>query len=342
MRIALLKLPLLFLTIISFTVQASYKWVDADDLHLRSDIQLLADLGVIKVPTTTYPLMWSGVMEGINGINNVDFNDLSEQAKSAYYRVQAHYESINKANNTTSISIAAASDTPRFQHYGSSLREKGEITLRTMGEVDDWFAYNLQGTYAFDAQDDETYRFDGSYISALAGNWILTAGSYGEWYGPGWDSGLIKTTNARSLPSLSIARNKADIIDLPVLRWLGPWTLTTGISWMNDDDYREIKNALLWSFRTSFKPHPNLEFGISRTAQICGDGKDCGFETWRRMLIGDTNVEGGEENPANQLASVDFRWGDTFKSIPYGIYGEVMGEDDFRFEYYPTFGKKVI
>lgn len=343
MRTLLTILPLLLVTMISLPTDASYIWVNADDLHLRVDIQLLADLNVVKVPTTTYPLMWRGVMDGINSLNHVDFDDLSEQGKNALYRVQSRYQSLHKSNNNTSLSIALASDTPRFQHYGAALRESGESTLRTQGKVTDWFAYNLQVTTVYEAQDEDTYRLDGSYINILLGNWVLTAGSYGEWYGQGWDSTLLKSTNARALPTINMTRNNAQAIDFPLLTWLGPWTLTTGVSWMDDEDYREINNALLWSFRSSFKPHPNLEFGVSRTAQLCGDNKDCHLETWFKMLIGDTNeydFSSQYNNPANQLASVDIRWSDTFKGIPLGVYWETMGEDDFQLDNFPPFGKK--
>jgi len=327
----------LLLAAIFFTgsVSASYHWVDANDLHLRADIQLLADVGIVKVPTTTYPLMWSGV---IDGINSAEIEELSPLAKEAYYRVLQNYNKLRKSSSRTTVSVAAANRAARLQHYGSPTREQGAVSLQQMGESE-YFFYNLEAGYVYDPDDQEEFRLDGSYISLPLGNWMVNIGRYGEWYGQGWDTALIKSTNARPLPSFSIMRNRADPFSLPVLSWLGPWTLSTGISLMDDDNYRAIENPLLWSFRASIKPHPNFEFGVSRTAQLCGQGKSCGLGEWKNMLIGETNVWSGE-NPANQLAAVDMRWGATFYDIPYGIYWESMGEDAVRLDRFPPFQAK--
>ncbi|WP_354623239.1 capsule assembly Wzi family protein [Psychromonas sp. MME2] len=323
------------LSLFAANASASYHWIDADDIFIRADIQLLADVGVVTVPTTTYPLMWSGVMEGINRANVAT---LSPDAQDAYHRVRHRFNQYKKNKSTTKVSMAGANDSARFQHYGSPVREKGETTMSHMGGAGR-FAYNIQASYAYDAQDDEDVRIDGSYLSMGIGNWIVSAGSYGEWYGQGWDTTLIKSTNARPMQQISLTRNNPEAFTVPVLQWLGPWTLTTGVSWMNDDDYRAVENTLLWSFRTSFKPHPNFEFGISRTAQICGQGKGCGVGTWWDMFTGDTN-DYETENPANQLAAVDMRWGATYNGIPYGIYWESMGEDSMRLDTFPPFQAK--
>jgi len=331
----LFKPSLLACALFSNQTIASYHWVDADDLHLRADIQLLADVGVITTPTTTYPLMWSGVMRGIN---NANLENLSAEAKDAYYRVNSRYKQYTGKSSKNEVSLGGANNAQRFQHYGSPVREKGEATITHIGEFNR-FVYNLEATYAYDPVDGDEVRFDGSYVSMLLGNWIITAGSYGEWYGQGWDTAITKSTNARPLPSINITRNSPDAFDIPVLEWLGPWTMTTGVSWMNDDEYRHIEDTLLWSFRASIKPHPNLEFGVSRTAQICGEGKSCDAAAWWDMLTGDTN-DYEDENPANQLAAVDVRWGDTLYGIPYGLYWESMGEDAIRLDRFPPFQAK--
>lgn len=327
------KIIISALLLMSAHVSASYHWIDADNLHLRADIQLLADVGIVKVPTTTYPLMWSGV---IHGINNTLAEDIPAEAKDAYYRVLKYYNNLKNSSYKVDLSVGGANETPRFQHYGSPIREQGETSIGITGESE-YFAYRLKTTAVYDPKDGDELRLDESYLSLLLGNWIFTAGSYGEWYGQGWDTSLMKSTNARPMPSLSISRNNPEAFDIPILKWLGPWTMTTGVSWMNDDQYREVENTLLWSFRTSFKPHPNLEFGVSRTAQLCGDDKGCGLDSWWRMLSGDTNVYNGDENPANQLAAVDIRWGDTLYGLPYGIYWESMGEDSMQLGRFPPF-----
>ncbi|MGB2079690.1 MAG: capsule assembly Wzi family protein, partial [Vibrio sp.] len=58
--------------------------------------------------------------------------------------------------------------------------------------------------------------------------------------------------------------------------------------------------------------------------------------TWGDMLVGDDN-QMDEDQPGNQLATVDLRWGDTAWGVPYGIYWQSMGEDSFSPERFPPF-----
>ncbi|MDN2480003.1 capsule assembly Wzi family protein [Vibrio agarivorans] len=319
------------------TLSQAKPWIEPTDLHLRADLQLLANAGIITVPITTYPLMWDGVI--------TDVRTNGRQAKSglevdAVRRVTRAFQ--RSQNTNVKLEGGVASEASRFQHFGTPLREKGEVTA-AYTDTGSWWSYNLEATYAYDAQDDEDVRLDGSYLAAIVGNWVISAGYQQQWYGPGWDSALTMSTNARPLPSVNITRHNPKAFDVPVLEWLGPWTLTTGIGLMDDDRFME--DTLLWTFRGTIKPHPNFEFGVSRTAQICGTNsqngfeKSCDLDTWWKMLVGDTN-DYESENPANQLAAVDARWGDTFRGVPYSIYWESMGEDGFRIDRFPPFQAK--
>ena len=62
-------LLLIYLLLPGCALLGAEPWVDTRDVWLRSDIEILSDIGVIKVPITTYPLMWAGI---IKDIDNVD------------------------------------------------------------------------------------------------------------------------------------------------------------------------------------------------------------------------------------------------------------------------------
>ncbi|RYU67828.1 capsule assembly Wzi family protein [Aliivibrio finisterrensis] len=332
-----LRVISLLSTFLFGSVANAAPWIEPNDLHLRADIQLLANAGVITVPITTYPLMWDGI---INNIKANSGNVESGMVSDAVRRVQAAFS--QSQNTNVKFEIGGATEPVRFQHFGSPVREQGEATA-AVGDSGSWWSYNLEATYSYDAPNDEEVRLDGSYIAAIWGNWVFSAGYQEQWYGPGWDTTLLKSTNARPLPGLSLTRHNPEAFDVPVLEWLGPWTMTTGVSKMDDERYMD--DTLLWTFRGTIKPHPNFEFGVSRAAQLCGNNpesgyeKSCNLDTWWRMFTGDTNVWSGE-NPANQLASVDARWGDTFNGVPYSIYWESMGEDAFRIDRFPPFQAK--
>ncbi|TKB53961.1 capsule assembly Wzi family protein [Ferrimonas aestuarii] len=320
------------LSLLTCTVQAA-PWVNPDDVYLRADIQRLADEGVITVPVNTFPLMWSGILTDLKNANGLT---LSDESQDALYRVRRRAQWETDGGLTAAAEFGGASDTPRFQHFDSTVRETGEATV-SAEYLGSRFSGKLSVTYAADAQDDESLRFDDSYLAMVWGNWVFSAGQQAMWWGPGWDTALTMSTNARPLPSVNLSRNHAHAFETKWLSWIGPWTLNTGIGWLNDD--RTVEDTLLWTFRASAKPIPQLEIGISRSAQLCGDGRDCGFDTWKSMLTGDDNT-GSLNEPGNQLAAVDMRFSGTLFELPVGLYAESMGEDSFRLDRFPPFQAK--
>ncbi|WP_412504008.1 capsule assembly Wzi family protein [Shewanella indica] len=300
-------------------------WVDSSDIYLRADIQALADAGVITVPVNTYPLMWAGI--GVD-LAKVEPATLTPALTDAFSRVNFYYRQAIENRGNVVIKAAAATDAARFQHFGSDYREKGQLSA-SYEYVGERFAFKAAGTGAFDAQDDENARLDDSYMAVVLGNWIVTAGAVQQWWGPGFDSALHKSNNARPMPSVMLSRNNAAGFETPWLSWIGPWTLTAGISWMNDD--RAIEDTLLWNLRGSVRPFKQLEIGLSWTTQFCGEGQECDFSTAIKSITGqrDCRNDTGEgcSNYGNQLAGWDIRYSDLWFDVPVGLYMERKCED---------------
>jgi hypothetical protein len=177
----------------------------------------------------------------------------------------------------------------------------------------------------------------------VAGNWSIAASTEERWWGPSWDGSLILSNNARPIPALTIDRVFTDAFESKWLSWLGPWDLSVMFGQLEKE--REVPNAQFFGMRFNFRPLRSLEIGLSRTAQWCGDGRPCGFDTFTDLFLGRDNVgdEGiGEENePGNQLAGLDFRWAPGFRKTPIAIYGQFIGEDEaggFPSRYMGQFG----
>jgi hypothetical protein len=120
-------------------------------------------------------------------------------------------------------------------------------------------------------------------------------------------------------------------LDLPILRWLGPWRFS-GFLGVMEGDRSDVDRPLFMGMRMVFKPAPIFEFGLSRTAQFCGTGRECNLETFGRMLIGRDNIgmrglEDPDKEPGNQMAGFDVRIVSPFKPLPIAIYGQEIGED---------------
>lgn len=323
-RVSVIRLLAITSLVFSLTAHAA-PWVDTSDIYLRADIQALADAGVITVPVNTYPLMWSGIG---TDLAKVEPSRLSPALVDAFSRVNYYYRNAVENRGNVSIKLAGASEAARFQHFGSDYREQGEATAsyEYLGER---FAYKVSASANYDPLDDKEFRFDDSYLAMVLGNWMFSFGAVDQWWGPGFDSSLHKSNNARPMPALMLSRNNAAAFETPWLSWLGPWTLTAGVSRFEEERY--AANTLLWNFRGSIRPFRQLEMGLSWTAQFCGDGQECTWESAFKSITGQRDCrafdDGDCSNYGNQMAGYDIRFSDTWYNVPFGVYYERTCED---------------
>jgi hypothetical protein len=156
---------------------------------------------------------------------------------------------------------------------------------------------------------------------------LLTAGWQDRWFGPGRDGSLILSNNARPSPGVAIQRRQSIPFTSKWLSWIGPWTLTSFMTVL--DDERVVEDTWLFGLRGSMRPLPGFEFGISRTAQWCGEGRPCELSTFVDLLLGNDNQGvnvNPEDEPGNQLGGFDMRWS-LPAGIPLALYLQWIGED---------------
>jgi hypothetical protein len=297
------------------------------DTLLRDDLQLLNDTGATNLPLTAWPLSWADIH---NSLAEAEFESLAPDVQAALERVWGRLSvelDVGFAGFDVSAGVAEA---PRIiRSFEDTPREE---TMATLGAA--WqgerFSLRLNATYADDPSDGDEFRPDGTYAGLTLGNWMLSAGWQERWWGPGRDSSLILSTNARPMPSIGIQRNVSRQSDSKWFRWIGPWTLTSFMGLMDDD--RVVEDGLLWGFRFTFRPVRGLEIGINRTAQWCGEGRDCSLRAFLRVLNGNDNKGANvdeEDEPGNQLAGFDVRWS-LPKQIPVALYMQWIAEDTRR------------
>jgi hypothetical protein len=331
MKNHLVKLSLVSCLLLpGINVQAE-PWVDTSNIFLRASIQQLADIGIIKTPVTTFPLMWHDIAADLR--NSSSYN-LDTSTKNAFSYV-LHELKLAKRNQRK-LEVNLASKSNRFTSFGDSFRDKNNISLHS-SFMTSYFAVNLSPSYTASPNDDDELRYDGSYVAAFAGNWVVTLGMQDRWWGPGWDSNLSMTNNARPIPAVALSRKSAQPLSIPFTDWDIPWTVTSYMGVM--DDKRIVKDTLLWGFRLNFKPFENLEIGVTRLAQWAGDGRNKDIETFWNVLKGQDNCGGNgptvEEckngaEPGNQLAGWDFRWSTSLFEQPLGVYFSLFAEDGDR------------
>ena len=301
-------------------------WIAPGDSALRSDIQLLGDAGIIRASLMTWPLSWGDVMNSID--ESAGSGSPAEIAALARLRRRAAKETV--IGEAQFNAYGSASKNPvQIRSFEDVPREDAEIGIG-FKYTGDWFATSLQGQWVSNPDDGDDFRFDDSYVGLALGNWMLSVSTLDRWWGPGWQSSLILSSNARPVPSIMFERNGTDPFKTKWLKWIGHWDLTVMYGFLEEE--RVVPNAHLFAMRFEMRPLNGLQIGLSRSGMWCGDGQPCGADAFLDMLFrGDDGT--GTSNP-NQLGGWDARWSDTLFDQPFALYGQFIGEDENGF--FPT------
>lgn len=306
-------------------------WLDTRDVWLRADIEQLASEGIIKAPITTWPLPWASIIKDLEAASE---EDMDPDMVPAFLRLKRKAGIEMGSNGQTSISLRAGNQNKVLRQFGDERREEAELSVRTSG-LGKTLAWNIEATKAVDPIDGEEDRLDHSYVAAIAGNWIISAGAQERWYGPGWETSLILSNNARPVPSISIQRNYSDPFESPWLSWIGPWSLNAFAGQLESD--RFIPHTKLLGMSVTFKPFDSLEIGLRRTAQWGGEGRPESLSSFTDLLLGRTNCDEIDDGcddrlnsneAGNQLAGIDFNWTIPTEAKLGSIYGQLVGEDE--------------
>lgn len=312
-------------------VAAQGFFLPANDQRLRDDLTLLADEGVIDLPVNEWPLARQDVAAAIGRVKPEALED--EALRVVLARLQVATAEAGDADVWKIREVRATVGEPGLlRDYATAGRENGELTS-TGGMSTDRYAITIAATGVLDASDGQDLRFDGSDVSIRWGNWLFSANQIDRWWGPGHEGSLILSSNARPMPALSLDRIHSEPFDFPVLRWLGPWKFTTFFGF-GENHRADVDQPLFMGMRLSFKPSQYFEFAMSRSAQFCGEGRECNVGTFGRMLIGQDNrgMRGAsndpDKEPGNQMAGFEMRLVSPFKPLPIALYAQEIGEDN--------------
>jgi hypothetical protein len=301
-------------------------WLAPGDEGLRSDIQLLADAGILRGPVTTWPISWPDVARDSLAVKG----EFDAATSAALIRVQRLARAASSPGFAgAGIRVSGSHEPTSLRTFADTPREEGEVALRASW-LGDHMAVNLQGAAVADPEDGKTYRPDGSYIGVNVGNFMISAGYMERWWGPGWDGSLILSTNARPIPSLTLERNYSDPFKSRWLSWIGPWRASIALG-ETESTGVAVPRVRFLAARVNFKPRPWLEIGLSRTAQACGGDRPCDWDTFTDVLFGRDNAEEGDDpalEPGNQMAGYDLRLRSPWRKLPLALYTQWIGEDE--------------
>ncbi|MGB6450465.1 MAG: capsule assembly Wzi family protein [Steroidobacteraceae bacterium] len=307
---------------------ASQVWAEVGDGRMRADLELLADSGVIDLPLNDWPIPVADIEHEMGKVDRAKLTDPSLQA--AYDRIQTTLQPDSASGLHLTQEELAAGERGLLRDYDTPSRADGGATAEVADYGDRW-AVELNMNYAISPQDGQPFRLDDSNLTARFGNWLVSLNTLDKWWGPSYESSLILSNNARPMPALELDRATSAPIDLPILRWLGPWRFIMYVA--TAEEHRpDVDDSLFFGNRISWRPLRFLEIGLSRTTQFCGSGRNCGLTTWRNVLLGNdtTQYASVADKPGHAEAGYEARLNSPWQAVPLALYTQIIGNDEIN------------
>lgn len=297
-------------------------WADAGDVRLRQDVELLADYGLLGGPIASWPLPLTQINDAVA---NIDVATQPPHVAAAVERLRIQLN-VSQQRSVYSFELNGTNDPSLVRDFGDTAREDVNATVKVVHELGGTTISYGVGWRS--EQHGKNYHFEDTYIARRFGNWAGYVGYVDTWWGPGQESALLMSNSSRPFPKIGLKRLSPDAFNLPVLKWLGPWRFDAFLGRL-EKDRGDYENPLLMGMRFSFKPAQAVEIGLSRTMQLCGKDRPCGFGIWRDAIFafGTKDNTGTLDEPGNQIAGIDMRINGRIGSLAASAYGEVIGED---------------
>lgn len=286
------------LSLLSVSLQAS-PWIEADDPFLRSDLQQLADSGLIRLPLNSFPLRWSLLADQFS---RIDPETLNAAQLQAYRNVQYRLDSERLGRGRSHLTLGWGSEGQAgLNGFGDALRSKYLITA-SHEEVGNGYAVRLSGGYRQSDDGSDRWHYDGSYAAVGWQDFSVSIGALDHWWGPGWQQALAFGEQAKPLPAIALSYQN------PAVGHVGSLFVETLLGKQDND----VEADKLWASRLAWRPLTWVQLGSSYKHWLGGDDR----------LKGQTGTDSG-----NGTWSADLRLASPLPAQGTGgLYGEVMAD----------------
>jgi Capsule assembly protein Wzi len=297
----------------------SAPWAEAGDAALRSDIEILAAAGLIDNLTSQWPLPWNGI------IDRLASNDIASQPsyiRDAANRVRRRAMEQTQTGTRFGAQVNAATSPSSVRGFDAMGRGHYQAAVTVETNVNPGTSFRLSlGVIQDRATGLTSFMPDGTYVSQRLGPALVYVGYLSHWWGPGWNSALSLSNNARPFPHVGVRHFDTKQSESRWLRWLGPWQGEFLVGLLDDD--RVARNTLYSGLRLNFNPLPGLEIGLARTDQACGTGHPCNPVRDYFDLTNDSR----RASPTNSQGNIDIRYTGIGFGRPFEIHTQIMNED---------------
>ncbi len=189
------------------------------------------------------------------------------------------------------------------------------------GSLGGWMAwgYHPEFRYPVGATDDFDLAARAAYLTIAGAGLALTVGRESLWWGPGFRGSLLLADCAPPFDLVRIETSRPRS-----LKWIGP-TSAYLFATKLEADRAAISKPYLAGLRLAFRPHPLLEFGLTRTAMFGGEGRPVTADLLWDVIR--ARGENDQRNPGNQIAGADVMVRLPWRRQPVALYAEWGGED---------------
>lgn len=255
-----------------------------------------------------------------------DIDDQWDETREGNHTV---FEPIEEAQ----LRVVAVDETVRFYNEQGRTFENGfnmYLSNRSWARLFDRFVITAEPELSVvefeDVPEEDTQtilRFQELTLSSRLGPVELTTGRQPLWWGPGRHGSLLLTNNARPFDLVKVSTSG------PVLL---PWyfsylgLIQAEIFATRLQSARAVSRPYMGGIRLESRVLPWLELGLSRTAQFGGGDRSLTGRTLWEVLTAST--ENDDDDPGNQIASIDARVIVPVSAQPFEVYGEFGGEDE--------------
>jgi hypothetical protein len=303
-------------------------WAEVGDAQLRSDIETLANAGVIDNLTTEWPVPWTRILErlAISGA----LRNQPEYVVDAAERIRSQAAAQMTQDITSFSAYIDATNAPEVVRGFDAL---GRQNVQTQGTLswngESTFIQLSAGIKSHDHFDSQTLMLDGTYIAKQIGGVAVYAGYLTHWWGPGWISALSLSNNAVPIPQIGISRIETTPSQSKWWSWMGPWQAEFFLGEL-EGDLLPV-HTLVDGLRFNFNPAPGLDIGLERMDEWCGRGHPCNPENYFNLT--NTNAS---PSKTNDQGDIDIKYSHKLGDVDLSASLQVMNEDSNPFYHSAT------
>jgi hypothetical protein len=159
-----------------------------------------------------------------------------------------------------------------------------------------------------------------AYVGMNFGDWQVSFGKQAQWWGPDESGPMIFSNNAE--PVMMFKVDRVSPFKLPwVLGLMGPIRAEFFLGQLQGHHFLFGTNGLIGSYATpvnpqpmilgyklSFKPTPNVEYGLSLTRVFAGQGVPFTFHKFEQAIFGHNGAPGSSSDPGDGRTEFDLSY----------------------------------